>query len=38
MTRKEIDADTPFYEVNFTFALDKELFESDDVEKGFTTS
>ena len=33
MTRKEIDADTPFYEVNFTFALDKELFESDDVEK-----
>jgi hypothetical protein len=33
MPRKEIDADTPFYEFNFTFALDKELFESDDVEK-----
>ena len=33
MTRKEIDADTSFYEVSFTFALDKELLDSDDVEK-----
>ena len=33
MTVKEIDADTSFYEVSFTFALDKELLESDDVEK-----
>jgi hypothetical protein len=33
MTVKEIDADTSFYEVTFTFALDKELLDSDDVEK-----